>query len=100
MKTTLLVGLVAALAAAPAFAQTPAPPSDTIKAVLEKGVSLDVGGMVGNIDYKADGTFTGFDGQLNGTYKADGNKLCITIPGMVENQCQVYPDGKKSGDTF
>jgi hypothetical protein len=100
----LAVGLALALAAAPAFAQAPAagaPPSDTIKAVIEKGVSVDVGGMVGNIDYKADGTFTGFDGQFSGTYKTDGNKLCITVPAMgLDNACQAYPDGKKSGDTF
>lgn len=99
MKLTT-IALAAVLLAAPALAQTAAPPSDTIKAVLEKGVSIDVGGMVGEIDYKADGTFSGFDGQFAGTYKADGNKLCITVPGMIENQCQEYPAGKKSGDTF
>lgn len=95
------IALAAALLAAPALAQdAPAPPSDTIKAVLEKGVTIDVGGMTGVIEYKADGTFSGFDGQFAGTYKADGNKLCITVPGMIENQCQEYPAGKKSGDTF
>jgi hypothetical protein len=99
MKLTT-IALAAVLLAAPALAQTAAPPSDTVKAVLEKGVSIDVGGMVGEIEYKADGTFSGFDGQFAGTYKADGNKLCITVPGMIENQCQEYPAGKKSGDTF
>jgi polyisoprenoid-binding protein YceI len=99
MKLTT-IALAAALLAAPALAQTAAPPSDTIKAVIEKGVTIEVGGMSGTIDYKPDGTFSGFDGQFEGTYKADGKKLCITVPGMIDNQCQEYPDGKKSGDTF
>lgn len=94
------ITLAAVLLAAPALAQDVAPPSDTIKAVLEKGVTIDVGGMTGDIEYKNDGTFSGFGGQFAGTYKADGNKLCITVPGMIENQCQEYPAGKKSGDTF
>lgn len=89
----------AVMIAAPAFAQ--APPSDTVKAVVEKGVTMDVQGNVGTIEYKPDGTFSGFDGMFSGTYKTDGNKLCITVEafGLVD-QCQAYPDGKKSGDTF
>ncbi len=98
--TTLVLGLSLALIAAPALAQTAAPPSDTIKTVIEKGMTIDVGGMVGSIEYKADGTFSGFDGQFAGTYKTDGSKLCLTVPGMMDNQCTAYPDGKKSGDTF
>lgn len=90
---------VAAIIAAPAIAQEP--PSDTVKAVVEKGVTMDVQGNVGDIEYKSDGTFSGFDGMFAGTYKTDGNKLCITVEafGLVD-QCQAYPDGKKSGDTF
>jgi hypothetical protein len=91
--------LTAAMIAAPAIAQEP--PSDTVKAVIEKGVSMEAQGNVGTIEYKPDGTFSGFDGMFSGTYKADGNKLCITVEafGMVD-ACQAYPDGKKSGDTF
>ena len=37
----------AVMIAAPAFAQ--APPSDTVKAVVEKGVTMDVQGNVGTI---------------------------------------------------
>jgi hypothetical protein len=90
---------VAAIVTAPAIAQEP--PSDTVKAVVEKGVTMDVQGNVGDIEYKSDGTFSGFDGMFAGTYKTDGNKLCITVEafGLVD-QCQAYPDGKKSGDTF
>lgn len=93
--------LAAVLLAAPALAQDVAPPSDTVKAVVEKGVSMEVMGQAGDIEYKTDGTFSGFDGQFEGTYKTNGNKLCITVEafGMVD-QCTEYPDGKKSGDTF
>ena len=98
LKTVLLA---AVLVAAPAFAQEVAPPSDTVKAVVEKGVSMDVQGNVGDIEYKPDGTFSGFDGMFAGTYKTNGNKLCITVEafGLVD-ACQEYPDGKKSGDSF
>lgn len=96
-----LIALTAAiLLAAPAFAQTPAPASDTIKAVTEKGVTFDMQGTPVDIAYKPDGTFTGMGGAIAGTWKADGKKLCLTIPGMIENQCTEYPDGKKPGDSF
>jgi hypothetical protein len=99
MRLTTLA-LVAALMAAPAFAQEAAPPSDTIKEVTSKGVFFDVQGMEIDMVFKADGSFTGMAGAFEGTWKADGKKLCLTIPGMIENQCTEYPDGKKSGDSF
>jgi hypothetical protein len=101
MKLKLLAA-VAALAAAPALAQT-APPSDTVKLVLEKGTTMSVAqmGITGDVVYKADGTFTGFDGQYEGTYKVDGSKLCVTAPAVgQDNTCFAYPDGLKSGDKF
>lgn len=93
--------LAAVMAVAPAFAQDAAPPSDTVATVVEKGVTMDVAGNVGDIEYKPDGTFSGFDGMFAGTYKTNGNKLCITVEafGLVD-RCQEYPDGKKSGDSF
>jgi hypothetical protein len=96
-----MFALAAAMVVAPAFAQEVAPPSDTVKAVVEKGVTMEVMGQAGDIEYKADGTFSGFDGQIEGTYKTDGNKLCITIEAFgAIDQCSEYPDGKTSGDTF
>jgi len=97
--------VTAALMAAPAFSQeaaapAAAPASDTIQAVTTKGVFFDIMGMEIDMDFKADGTFSGMMGAFAGTWKADGKKLCLTIPGMVENQCTEYPDGKKSGDSF
>ena len=100
MRLTIFAAAAIALAA-PALAQDAAPPSDTVKTVVEKGVSMEVMGQAGTIDYKADGTFSGFDGQFAGTYKTNGNKLCISVEAFgIDNQCTEYPDGKKSGDTF
>ena len=48
MKFTTFA-LAAALLAAPALAQDVAPPSDTVKAVVEKGVSMEVMGQAGEI---------------------------------------------------
>jgi hypothetical protein len=96
----LALALAAGLLAAPVLAQTAAPASDTIKAVTAKGVTMSVQGMDFDIDFTPDGNFTGAGGQFAGTWKADGKKLCLTIPGMIDNQCTEYPDGKKSGDSF
>ena len=96
--------LAVVMVGAPALAiaqETPAPPSDTVAAVVEKGVTMDVQGNVGDIVYKPDGTFSGFDGMFEGTYKTNGNKLCITVEAFgIVDQCQEYPDGKQSGDSF
>lgn len=99
--TNSLLAATAALVAIPAFAQTA--PSDTIALVLEKGVTMSVAqmGITGDVTYKPDGTFSGFDGQYEGTYKADGSKLCLTAPAVgQDNTCFDYPTGQKSGDKF
>jgi hypothetical protein len=96
-----LIAAAVAVAAVPAFAQTA--PSDTIVLVLEKGVTMSVAqmGITGDVAYKPDGTFTGFDGQYEGTYKVDGTKLCLTAPAVgQDNTCFDYPTGQKSGDKF
>ncbi len=96
-----LLAAIVAMAAAPALAQSA--PSDTIALVLEKGVTMSVAqmGITGDVTYKPDGTFTGFDGQYEGTYKVDGSKLCLTAPAVgQDNTCFDYPNGQKSGDKF
>lgn len=96
-----ICALAAALAASSALAQTA--PSDTIQLVLEKGTTMNVigMGMVGDVAYKPDGTFSGFDGMYEGTYTVDGSKLCLTAPAVQqENACFEYPAGMKSGDKF
>lgn len=98
MRIATLVSAAAIAAfAMPALAQGPAAGS-TLANVLEKGVTMEVGGMEFEMAYKPDGTFDG--GAFAGTYKVDGNKLCITIEGLADNACTEYPDGKKSGDSF
>ena len=101
LKLVLLAAAAALAVPAIAIAQEATAPSDTVKAVVEKGVTMEVAGNVGDIEYKPDGSFSGFDGMFAGTYKTNGNKLCITVEafGLVD-QCQEYPDGKKSGDSF
>lgn len=97
----IVLAAAVGLAAAPALAQTA--PSDTLTVVLEKGVTLNViqMGMTGDVAYKPDGTFSGFDGQYEGTYKVDGSKLCSTAAAVGEdNTCVEYPTGKVSGDKF
>jgi hypothetical protein len=101
MRPTLkfaALALAAGLIAAPALAQT----VDTIAAVVANGTTIEVEGQAFNIDYTADGKFTGGDGMFSGTWKkATDGKLCISLPDMgVENQCTAYPEGKKAGDTF
>ena len=84
-----LAAAAALVVVAPAFAQ--AAPNDTLTLVL----------ATGDVAYKADGTFSGFDGQYEGTYKIDGDKLCATSAAVGEdNACVTYPAGKVSGDKF
>ena len=65
------------------------PPSDTLPVVLAKGATMNVAqmGVTGDVAYKPDGTFSGFDGQYEGTYKVDGTKLCFTAAGGRPGQC-------------
>ena len=80
---------------APAFAQE----SDTLKVVTTKGIQIDAGGMMIDVDYKQDGTFSAMDGAITGKWRIDGDKLCTSTDATPED-CVVYPKGKKSGDSF
>ncbi len=40
------------------------------------------------------------DGQVTGTWKIDGDKLCTTSAPTRRESCVVYPKDKKSGDSF
>jgi hypothetical protein len=91
MKKLALAAAAATLIASPAFA-------GTLDEVVKNGVSMDVGGMVIDVTYKPDGTFAA--GDFMGKYKVDGTKLCLTIDGVIDNQCTEYPVGKVPGDTF
>jgi heat shock protein HslJ len=96
MKKFAIVCACAAFLAPSALSEE----TTTLKEVTTKGVIIEVQGQAIDIDYNEDGTFSGMGGAFAGTWKIDGAKLCLTIPGMVENQCTEYPEGKKAGDTF
>lgn len=96
MKLKLAL-LAAVMLSAPALAQT-APANDTLQLVVEKGIVMNIMGTEGEMEFKADGSWSGFGGAAAGTYTTDGDKLCITSD--MGTACSAYPAGKKSGDTF
>jgi hypothetical protein len=97
MRRLLIVPIAAALAAAafaaPAFA-------DTLTEVTSHGIILMVQDMQIEVTYTPDGKFTAADGQVTGTWKIDGDKLCTSSNFDPNVTCVAYPKDKKSGDTF
>lgn len=92
-----LIACVAVAAfAAPALAQQPT----TLQEITTKGIVIDAGGMQIDVKYTPDGKFTAMDGQVTGTWRIDGEKLCTTSNFSPAEECTVYPAGKKSGDSF
>jgi hypothetical protein len=53
-----------------------------------------------DVAFTPDGKFTALDGQITGTWRIDGDKLCTTSNVSPDEQCVAYPTGKKSGDSF
>lgn len=94
MKSVIVAAAALALAA-PAFAQG----ATTLQEVTTKGIVLDLGGFMVDVDYKPDGTFSAMDGAATGKWRIDGEKLCTATDATPE-ECVVYPAGKKSGDSF
>jgi hypothetical protein len=97
MKALVIGALMAAFVAAPAFAA-----ENTLDNMVKYGSSLDAGGMTFDLDYKPTSATAGSfsAGEFGGAYKIDGTKLCLTIEGLVDNQCTEYPTGKAPGDSF
>lgn len=91
MIATALVFVAAATA--PAFA-------DTLKEVTTHGVVMEAGGAKIDIVFAPDGKFTAFDGAVTGKWRIDGDRLCSMDDATLKETCAVYPEGKKSGDTF
>ena len=91
----LALAAVAVALTAPALAQT-----TTLSEVTTKGIKLSAGGFDLDVIYKPDNTFTAMDGQVTGKWRIDGEKLCTTSNFKPEEECTVYPAGKKSGDSF
>jgi hypothetical protein len=92
MRILLAAAAFAALAT-PAFA-------DTIDEVVKHGIVLTIQGMDIDVAYTPDGKFTALDGQVTGTWKRDGDKMCTTSNVQPEESCVAYPADKKSGDSF
>jgi hypothetical protein len=90
----LLVATAAILAlATPALA-------GTLQEITTKGMVLTVQDMQIDVTYTPDGKFTAMDGQVTGTWKIDGDKLCTTSNFDPTETCLEYPKDKKSGDSF
>lgn len=92
----IIAGLTVLAFAAPAFAQG----ATTLQEVTTKGIVLSVAGMDIDVAYKPDGSFSAMDGQVTGKWRIDGEKLCTTSNFSPDEECVVYPTGKKSGDSF
>ena len=90
--------LLAATAAILALA-TPAL-AGTLEELTTKGMILTVQDMQIEVTYTPDGKFTAMDGQVTGTWKIDGDKLCTTSNFDPSESCVEYPKDKKSGDSF
>jgi|SRR6185369_6316078 hypothetical protein len=93
MRRLLIAAAAAAMAAGPAAA-------DTLTEVTTHGIILTVQGMDIDVTYTPDGKFTAMDGQVTGTWRIDGAKLCTTSNFDPNETCVEYPKDKKSGDTF
>jgi hypothetical protein len=93
MRKLLIAAAALAMAAGPAAA-------DTLTEVTTRGIILTVQGMDIDVTYTPDGKFTAMDGQVTGTWRIDGDKLCTTSNFDPNETCVEYPKDKKSGDTF
>lgn len=74
--------------------------ADTLQEVTTHGMVIMVQDMQVDVDYTPDGKFTAAGGQVTGTWKIDGDKLCTTSNFDPNETCVAYPKGKKSGDSF
>ena len=73
---------------------------DTLQEVTTKGIILSAQGMAIDVTYTPDGKFTAMDGQVTGTWRIDGEKLCTSSNFEPAETCVAYPKDKKSGDSF
>lgn len=89
----LIVAAALLALATPAFA-------GTLEEVTSRGIKLSAQGFELDVAYSPDGKFTAMDGQVTGTWRIDGDKLCTTSNFQPEEQCTAYPKDKKSGDSF
>jgi len=91
-RLIIAVAAMAALAT-PAFA-------GTLEEVTTHGIIITVQDMQIDVTFTPDGKFTALDGQITGTWRIDGDKLCTTSNADPNESCVAYPKDKKSGDSF
>ena len=94
----LILAAAASLAASTLLASPAA--AGTLDEVVKHGIILVVQGMEIDVTYTPDGKFTAMEGQVTGTWKIDGDKMCTTSNFDPNESCAVYPKDKKSGDSF
>ena len=85
--------LAVAFLAGPAAAGTP-------EEIAAHGMVVTIGGFDIDLDFKPDHTFTGANGQVTGTWRIEGDRLCSKSNLDPAERCEPYPAGKKSGDSF
>jgi hypothetical protein len=90
----------AALAAPLALFAASAVRAETVDEITKHGMVVTIGDMIIDLSFTPDGKFSGLDGQLTGTWRVDGDKLCTTSNLDPNETCLAYPKGHKSGDTF
>ena len=93
MRSYILAAAAALTLAGPALA-------GTVDEVVKHGIILTVQDMQIDVTYTPDGKFTALDGQVTGTWRIDGEKLCTTSNFDPNESCVAYPKDKKSGDSF
>jgi len=89
----VLIGLIA-LASASAVA------AGTLQEMTARGIILSANGADIDVTYTPDGRFTAMDGQVTGTWRIDGDKMCTSSNFDPTETCVAYPKDKKSGDSF
>jgi hypothetical protein len=76
------------------------PASGTLKEVITRGSYLVLGGVDIEVTYTSDGKFTAMQGQVQGKWRVEGEKLCTSTNFDPVESCALYPANKTSGDTF
>ncbi len=92
-RQILVLSLLLLAAATPAAA-------DTAQEIAAHGMTLTFQGSSVALTFTPDGKFTGMNGQINGTWRIDGDKVCSSGGVTPGESCIVCPPDKKSGDTF
>jgi hypothetical protein len=93
MRRLLIAAAVLAMTAAPAVA-------DTLTEVTTHGIVITIQSLNIDVVYTPDGKFTAMEGQITGTWRIDGDRLCTISNFDSSETCIAYPKDKKSGDTF